>query len=77
MGPSREDILANYIAYNNVPMGATHFKGKLFVTVPRRRPGIPSTLNYVSTKSTRGTDPSFRPYPDLATNDLHVNDFLN
>lgn len=74
MGVSRESILANYVAYNNVPMGTTHFKGRLFVTVPRRRPGIPSTLNYILTKSTRGSSPSFRAYPDFATNELHVNE---
>lgn len=73
-GVSRESILANYIAYNNVPMGTTHFKGRLFVTVPRRRPGIPSTLNYILTKSTRGSSPSFRSFPDFETNELHVKD---
>lgn len=61
-----------YVAYNNVPMGATHYRGRLFVTVPRRRPGIPSTLNYVLTKSSPGSSPSFRPYPDLETNSLDV-----
>lgn len=35
IGASRENVLANYVAYNNVPMGTTHFKGRLFVTVPR------------------------------------------
>lgn len=55
-------------------MGTTHFKGRLFVTVPRRRPGIPSTLNYILTKSTRGSSPSFRSFPDFETNELHVND---
>jgi len=52
-------------------MGANHYKGRLFVTVPRRRLGIPSTLNFISTKSTKGTGPSFRPYPDIQTNELN------
>lgn len=53
-------------------MGATHYNGHLIVTVPRRRVGIPSTLNYISTKSTKGSSPSFRAFPDQKTNDLHV-----
>lgn len=64
--------LSDYVAYNNVPMGANHHNGRLFITVPRRRPGIPATLNFVSTKSTKGTGPSLRPYPDISTNELHV-----
>lgn len=64
--------LSDYIAYNNVPMGVTHFRGRLFITMPRRRPGIPSTLNYVHTKSTKGSSPSMRPYPSIEINQLHV-----
>lgn len=63
---------SDYIAYNNVPMGVTHYKDRLFVTVPRRRPGIPSTLNYISVKSRKGTSPSFRGYPNFRVNELHV-----
>lgn len=63
----------DYVAYNNVPMGATHYKDKIFVTVPRRRVGVPSTLNYVHLKSTRGTSPSFRAFPSDEMNQLHVN----
>ncbi|KAG4071376.1 hypothetical protein HA402_004080 [Bradysia odoriphaga] len=62
-----------YIPYNNVPMSVAHFKDKLIVTVARRKPGIPSTLNYVSTKLPRGSSPTLRPYPDLRTNELHPN----
>lgn len=64
---------ADYVAYNNVPMGATHYKGKIFLTVPRRRVGVPSTLNFVYTKSTKGSSPSFKAFPSEDINRLHVN----
>lgn len=64
---------ADYVAYNNVPMGATHYKGKIFLTVPRRRVGVPSTLNFVYTKSTKGSNPSFKAFPSEDINRLHVN----
>lgn len=61
---------ANYVPYNNVPMGATHHHDRLYVTVPRRRPGIPSTLNYISTKASPHSSPTFRAYPNYQTNEL-------
>ncbi|KAJ6636654.1 L-dopachrome tautomerase yellow-f, partial [Pseudolycoriella hygida] len=61
-----------FIPYNNVPMSVAHYKDKLIITVPRRKPGIPSTLNYVSTNLPQGSSPSLRPYPDAKTNKLHV-----
>ena len=65
-----------YIPYNNVPMGVSHHNGKLFVTVPRRRHGIPSTLNYINLQTTRGTQsPPFKPYPNYAYNELDVRFF--
>lgn len=63
----------DFIQYNNVPMGATHYKDRIFVTVPRRSPGVASTLNVISTKSPKGSSPSFKPFPDAVTNTLHVN----
>ena len=36
-----------YIPQNNVPFGLEVWRDKVFVTVPRRNPGVPSTLNYV------------------------------
>lgn len=53
-------------------MGVTHAKGKLITTIPRRRAGVPATLSYISTKSPKGTSPSFRAFPDYQTNELHV-----
>lgn len=50
-------------------MGASHYKGRLFVTVPRRRPGIPSTLNYIDIKAEGSTaSPMLRAYPSLEQN---------
>lgn len=62
----------NYIAQNNIPMGASHYKGRVFLTVPRRRVGVPSTLNFVYTKSTKGSSPSYKAFPNIEMNQLHV-----
>lgn len=64
-------LAANYVAYNNVPMGVTHYRGRLFITVPRRRPGVPATLNFISTKSTARSSPSLRAFPSYRVNELH------
>lgn len=62
-----------YTAYNNVPMGATHHKGRLFITMPRRRTGIPSTLNYIDMNKAAGNpSPRLRAYPNLEVNTLNV-----
>lgn len=83
---------------NNLPMGATRYKDRIFVTLPRfvwksiancvlrkqlfkmllfemwrRRPGIPSTLNVISAKASKGSGPSYKPFPNAETNKLHVN----
>lgn len=68
-----EDVNASYIPYNNVPMGVTHYKGRLFVTMPRRRIGIPSTLNYIDLqKDGKHHSPKLYAYPDFETNYLNV-----
>ncbi len=38
---------AEFVPRNNVPFGIEIWREKLFVTIPRRNPGVPSTLNYV------------------------------
>ncbi|EDW81721.1 uncharacterized protein Dwil_GK12212 [Drosophila willistoni] len=60
----------SYIAYNNVPMGVTHFRGRLFVTMPRRQTGIPSTLNYIDLRRDGrwNSSPKLRAYPDFELN---------
>ncbi|XP_067618269.1 L-dopachrome tautomerase yellow-f2-like isoform X2 [Eurosta solidaginis] len=63
-----------YIPYNNIPMGATHYKGRLFITMPRRRIGIPSTLNYIDLqKDGKQYSPKLHAYPDFETNYLNPN----
>lgn len=51
-------------------MGANVWNNKLFITVPRRRPGVPSTLNYVWLNSTNRHNLPLIPYPDWDTNTL-------
>lgn len=56
---------------NNIPMGANKWKDKLFVTVPRRRNGVPSSLNYIPLKSGERHNVPLIPYPDWETNVLY------
>ncbi|RZC31751.1 yellow-f [Asbolus verrucosus] len=61
----------NFITENNIPMGANVWNNKLFITIPRRRAGVPSTLNYVWANSTdKHSDVPLIPYPDWDTNIL-------
>ncbi|XP_017039979.1 L-dopachrome tautomerase yellow-f2 [Drosophila ficusphila] len=67
-----DDPNASYIPYNNVPMGATHFRGRLFVTMPRRRVGIPSTLNYIDlAREGSEVSPKLIAYPNFALNQFN------
>lgn len=66
------DIKENYIAANNLPMGVLHHKNRIFITLPRRRRGMPATLTYVSANGARGSSPSLQAYPNFRTNELHV-----
>ncbi|XP_060808380.1 L-dopachrome tautomerase yellow-f2-like isoform X2 [Amyelois transitella] len=55
-----------FVQYNNVPMGVERVGDRLFITVPRRRYGIPSTLNYVDLNRESNTlSPALQPYPSL------------
>ncbi|XP_053671737.1 L-dopachrome tautomerase yellow-f2-like [Anopheles nili] len=62
-------------AYNNVPMGASVHKNRLFLSIPRRRPGVPATLNVIDlSKVTPGDrSPSLTAYPTYAINELKPN----
>ncbi|KAM3956097.1 yellow-fa [Aphomia sociella] len=54
-----------FVKYNNIPMGVERVGDRLFVTVPRRRYGIPSTLNYVDLKrDSHMRSPPLKPYPN-------------
>ncbi|XP_039762779.1 L-dopachrome tautomerase yellow-f-like isoform X1 [Pararge aegeria] len=56
-----EDSEKYFIQYNNVPIGLEVWGDKIFVTVPRRRFGIPSTLNFV--RNAPWKSPGLQPYP--------------
>lgn len=63
---------APYIPYNNVPMGATHFRGRLFLTMPRRRVGIPSTLNFIDMRrDSKQSSPKLYAYPSFELNQFN------
>lgn len=60
-----------YIPINNIPMSGVHYKNRVFVTVPRRRWGIPSTLNVVDLSAPfPNNNPVLKPYPSYALNEL-------
>lgn len=62
----------SFVSYNNIPMGATHHKGRVFIAVPRRRPGIPATLNVIDiNKQGDSKSPKLSAYPELRINQLH------
>ncbi|CAH1393209.1 unnamed protein product [Nezara viridula] len=53
---------------NNMPLGIEIWKDRVFITVPRWKSGVPSTLNYV--KVTDGESPLLHPYPNWETNNV-------
>lgn len=67
-------INESFVSYNNVPMGITHHNGRLFVAVPRRRPGVPATLNVIDLGRLAVTEksPPLQAYPDYLINQLHI-----
>ncbi|XP_063899450.1 L-dopachrome tautomerase yellow-f2 [Helicoverpa armigera] len=65
---SREEKDSYFTQYNNIPIGFEVYEKKLFITVPRRRYGIPSTLNYVDLDS-KESSPLLKPYPNSASVD--------
>lgn len=58
----------DYQYVNNIPMGANVWKDKVFITVPRRRHGVPSTLNYVSLNNKNRHNLPLKPYPNWNIN---------
>jgi len=48
----RAEFIKNksFILENNLPLGLDVWKDKLFVTVPRWKAGVPSSLNYIDIK---------------------------
>ncbi|XP_031622828.1 protein yellow-like [Contarinia nasturtii] len=56
-----------YKSENNLILGLDVWKDKLFITVPRWKSGVASSLNYVNLSSTEQS-PSLIPYPSWETN---------
>ncbi|XP_059610189.1 L-dopachrome tautomerase yellow-f-like [Phlebotomus argentipes] len=63
-----------YIQKNNVPTGfSRHTQSKrIFITIPRRNPGISSSVNFVYEDECLNGSPKLRPYPDYVTNELEA-----
>lgn len=59
----------HYIQENNLPLGIDKWNDKLFITVPRWKAGVASTLNYVSLDS-KTKSPTLIPYPSWEANTL-------
>lgn len=55
---------------NIVPFGASHYRGRFFITIPRRSKSVPYTLTYVSLNEINDFDksPVLKAYPDVESN---------
>ncbi|XP_021189027.3 protein yellow [Helicoverpa armigera] len=56
----------SFIPENNLPLGLARWKNKVFVTVPRWKAGVASTLNYVDIDGPQ--DQLLKPYPSFKDN---------
>lgn len=67
-----------YVSYNNVPQGfapySSNKSSRVFIAVPRRFPGVPSTLNYVKLEDGQDayTNPPLHSFPNYEMNELDV-----
>lgn len=62
----REEALLRkeYVPENNVMTGIKVWKGKIYVTLPRWKSGVPVTLGYISAKAENGvTAPKIAAFP--------------
>lgn len=55
-----------YVPKNNLPLGLARWKNKLFVTVPKWKNGVASSLNYVDIDGPQ--DQPLKPYPSFKDN---------
>ncbi|VVC97244.1 unnamed protein product [Leptidea sinapis] len=55
-----------FVQATNLPLGLARWKNKLFVTVPRWKNGVASSLNYVDVDGAQ--DQLLKPYPSLKDN---------
>lgn len=73
-----EDFKANaiktgaYIPENNLPVGLAAWKDKLFITIPRWKGGVASSLNYVTIGSDKTA--ALKPYPSWEANFIPSDD---
>ncbi|VVC38830.1 Hypothetical protein CINCED_3A017841 [Cinara cedri] len=71
---TREAAIASgeYIQANNMPLGLEVWRDKLFLTVPRWKAGVVSTLNYVTlgAGTEKNRSPLLVPYPNYEMNQL-------
>lgn len=65
------------ITENNIPVGANVWRNRLFITVPRRQLGIPSTLNYVSLDNKVKHNVRLISYPNWKLNLYPPDDNIN
>ncbi|XP_031623400.1 protein yellow-like [Contarinia nasturtii] len=63
-----------YQPENNLPLGLEVWKDKLFITVPRWKSGVASSLNYINIDS-KDSSPLLIPYPSWTANSLESDGF--
>ncbi|CAH2062923.1 unnamed protein product, partial [Iphiclides podalirius] len=63
-------VTGSLIPENALPVGIERWRNKLFVSVPRWRPGIPATLNYIPLDAPHEQSPKLNPYPSYKGNEL-------
>lgn len=63
---TRDQAIKNkdYDPNNNLPLGVEAYGDRIFVSIPRWKPGVPATLAYVPKDSKGDPSPLLRPYPD-------------
>lgn len=52
-----------FVPANVIPVGLEVYKKRLFLTLPRWKPGIPASLAYININDTTTQSPKLRPYP--------------
>jgi hypothetical protein len=54
-----------------VPFGIAHHRNRIFIGTARRNTGVPVTLSFANLDD-QNPEPLLHPYPNYATNSLHV-----